>query len=172
MTARKMGRTSGYRETPLTLCDKKCNLSTVRRQKARRTSSEHRKVGAREARRETARRTGRKPRERCKAGSRDGSEPRQGHVTGVGRKIRTEVVRVASRWLPWSRRGRLGRGLSDTTPARASGPPWTQPRGAREVSAERLLGVASRLGQVWSRPAPADQRSDGQRAAGRSPAAT
>ena len=28
------------------------------------------------------------------------------------------MVRGASRWLPWSRRGRPGRGLSDTTPAR------------------------------------------------------
>jgi hypothetical protein len=75
-------------------------------------------VGAREARREAARRNSGKPRERCKAGSRDGSEPRKGHVTGVGWRIRTAMVRGASRWLPWSRRGRLGRGLSDTTPAR------------------------------------------------------
>ena len=86
--------------------------------KARRTSSEHRKVGAREARREAARRNEGKPRERCKARSRDGSEPRKGSVTGVGWRIRTAMVRGASRWLPWSRRGRLGRGLSDTTPAR------------------------------------------------------
>jgi len=85
---------------------------------ARRTPSEHRKVGAREARREAARRNGGKPRERCKAGSRKGSEPREGTVTGVGRRIRPEVVRGASRWLPWSRRVRLGPGLSDTTPAR------------------------------------------------------
>ncbi len=56
---------------------------------ARRTSSEHRKVGAREARREAARRNGGKPRERCKAGSREGSEPRKGSVTGVGWRIRT-----------------------------------------------------------------------------------
>jgi hypothetical protein len=86
--------------------------------RARRTSSEHRKVGAREARREAARRNGGKPRERCKAGSRKGSEPRKGSVTGVGRRIRLKMVRGASRWLPWSRRDRLGLGLSDTTPAR------------------------------------------------------
>jgi hypothetical protein len=86
--------------------------------KARRTSSEHRKVGAREAQREAARPTGGKPRERCKAGSRDGNEPRKGDVTGVGWRIRTAMVRGVSRRLPWSRRGRLGRGLSDTTPAR------------------------------------------------------
>ncbi len=86
--------------------------------RARRTSSEHRKVGAREARREAARRNRGKPRERCRAGSREGSEPRKGSVTGVGRRIRLKMVRGASRWLPWSRRDRLGRGLSDTTPAR------------------------------------------------------
>ena len=85
---------------------------------ARRTSSEHRKVGAREARSEAARRNGGKPRERCKAGLRKGSEPREGSVTGVGRRIRLEMVRGASRRLPWSRWDRLGRGLSDTTPAR------------------------------------------------------
>jgi hypothetical protein len=90
--------------------------------KARRTSSEHRKVGAREARREAARRNGGKPRERCKAGLRKGSEPRKGSVTRVGRRIRLETVRGASWRLPWSRRGRLGRGLSDTTPARCQRP--------------------------------------------------
>jgi hypothetical protein len=90
--------------------------------RARRTSSERRKVGAREARREAARRNGGKPRERCKAGSRKGSEPRKGSVTGVGTRIRLEMVRGASRWLPWSRRGRLGLGLSDTNPARCQRP--------------------------------------------------
>ena len=79
-------------------------------------------MGAREARREAARRNGGKPRERCKAGSRKGSEPRKGSVTGVGTRIRLEMVRGASRWLPWSRRGRLGPGLSDTTPARCQRP--------------------------------------------------
>ena len=86
--------------------------------KACRTSSEHRKVGAREARREVARRNGGKPRECCKAGSRDGSEPRKGSVTGVGWRIRSEMVRGVPRRLPWSRHGRLGWRLSDTTPAR------------------------------------------------------
>jgi hypothetical protein len=65
--------------------------------RARRTSSEHRKVGAREARREAARRNGGKPRERCRAESRKGSEPREGSVTGVGARIRPEMVRGASR---------------------------------------------------------------------------
>ena len=118
MTRRKVGRTSGFRESPLTSRGERRNLSVSSETTARRTSSEHRKVGAREAQREAARRNGGKPRERCKAGSRDGSEPRKGSVTGVGRRIRSEMVRGASRWLPWSRRGRLGRGLSDTTPAR------------------------------------------------------
>ncbi len=85
--------------------------------RAHRTSSEHRKVGAREARREAARRIGGKPRERCKAGSRDGSEPRKGSVTGVGRRIRPAMFRGVSRRLPWSRRGRCGWRLSDTIPA-------------------------------------------------------
>ena len=85
---------------------------------ARRTSSEHRKVGAREARREAERRNGGKPRDCCKAGSRDGSEPREGTVTGAGWRIRSEVVRGVSRRLPWSRRDRPGRRLSDTTSAR------------------------------------------------------
>jgi hypothetical protein len=85
--------------------------------KARRTSSDHRKVEAREAQREAARRNGGKPREHRKVGSRDGSEPRKGSVTGVGWKLRTKMVRGASRRLPWSRRGRHGRGLSDTTTA-------------------------------------------------------
>ena len=86
--------------------------------KACRTSSEHRKVGAREAQREAARQNGGKPRECCKAGSRDGSEPRKGSVTGVGWRIRSEMVRGVPRRLPWSCRGRLGWRLSDTTPAR------------------------------------------------------
>jgi hypothetical protein len=90
--------------------------------RARRTSSEHRKVGAREARSEAARWNGGKPRERCKAESREGNEPRKGSVTGVGRRIRLKMVRGASRRLPWSRRDRLGRGLSDTTPARCQRP--------------------------------------------------
>jgi hypothetical protein len=49
--------------------------------KARRTSSDHRKVEAREAQREAARRNSGKPREHRKVGSRDGSEPRKGSVT-------------------------------------------------------------------------------------------
>jgi hypothetical protein len=83
--------------------------------KARRTSSDRRKVEAREAQRDAARRNGGKPREHRKVGSRDGSEPRKGSVTGVGWKLRTKMVRDVSRRLPWSRRGRYGRGLSDTT---------------------------------------------------------
>src|SRR5271166_1524517 len=55
--------------------------------RAHRTSSNRRKVGAREARREAARRNGGKPRERCKARSRAGSEPRKGGGTGVGTKL-------------------------------------------------------------------------------------
>jgi len=51
-------------------------------------SSDRRKVEAREAQREAARRNSGKPREHRKVGSRDGSEPRKGSVTGVGRKLR------------------------------------------------------------------------------------
>jgi len=112
---RKMGRTSGFRESPLTLRDEKRNLFISSETKARRTSSDHRKVEAREAQRDAARRNGGKPREHRKVGSRDGSEPRKGSVTGVGWKLRTEMVRGAPRRLPWSRQGRHGRGLSDTT---------------------------------------------------------
>ena len=36
----------------------------------------------------------------------------------MGTSVRTEMVRGASRWLPWSRRVRPGQGLSDTTSAR------------------------------------------------------
>ncbi len=117
--------------------------------RARRTSSEHRKVGAREARSEAARRNGGKPRERCRAGSRKGSTSRKGSVTGVGRRLRMMMVRGASRWLPWSRRDRLGRGCPTRPRHGASGPSLTWPRGAREASAERLLGVASRPGPVF-----------------------
>ncbi len=86
--------------------------------RARRTSSDYRKVGAREAQRNAARQSGGKLRERCKAGSKAGNEPRKGSVVGAGTRIRTAMVRGVSPWLPWSRSGRLGRGLSDTTPAR------------------------------------------------------
>lgn len=103
---------------PIDLAPREAQSVLSSETKARRTSSDHRKVRAREARRDAARRNGGKPRERCKAGSRDGSEPRKGSVTGVGRKIRSAVVRGAPRRLPWSCRGRPGRGLSDTTPAR------------------------------------------------------
>ena len=122
MTRRKVGRTSGFREYAIDPVWRVAQSVPSSETRARRTSSEHRKVGAREARREAARRNGGKPRERCKAGSRKGSEPRKGSVTGVGRRIRLEMVRGASRWLPWSRRDRLGRGLSDTTPARCQRP--------------------------------------------------
>ena len=86
--------------------------------KARRTSSEHRKVGAREAGREAARRHGGWPRECCKAGSRDRHRAPQGDRGRSGWRIRTDdgpwCVTVASLEPP----DRLGRGLSDTIPAR------------------------------------------------------
>ena len=145
-------------------------------------------MGAREARREAARRNGGKPRERCKAGSRDGSEPRKGSVTGVGRKIRTEVVRGVSRRLPWSRRGRMRVGVVRHDPRRC-------PAGRRRRSPEehgrlrpngysglrrvRAAGVPSRCRSRT--PVAGDQPAESRRgrrsaqrgpeAAGRSPVA-
>jgi hypothetical protein len=126
--------------------------------RARRTSSEHRKVGAREARREAARQNGGKPRERCRAGSRKGSEPRKGGVTGVGRRIRPEMVRGASRWLPWSRRDRPGPGLSDTIPARCQRPVVdVAPRSTGGFGRTVTRGcVAS---GAWSAPSPCEGSS-------------
>ena len=46
----------------------------------------------------------------------------QGERDRSGQEDPTEMVRGASRRLPWSRRGRLGRGLSDTIPARCQRP--------------------------------------------------
>jgi hypothetical protein len=115
---KKDGENIWISRMPIELARREAQPVSSSETRAHRTSSERRKVRAREARREAARRNRGKPRERCKAGSREGSEPRKGGVTGVGRKTRSEVVRGASRWLPWSRRGRPGQGLSDTTPAR------------------------------------------------------
>ena len=115
---KKDGENVWISRMPIELARREAQPVSSSETRAHRTSSERRKVRAREARREAARRNGGKPRERCKAGSREGSEPRKGDVTGVGRKIRSEVVRGASRWLPWSRCGRPGQGLSDTTSAR------------------------------------------------------
>ncbi len=112
----------------------------------RRTSSDHRKMGAREARREAARPNRGKPRERCKAGSREGSEPRKGSVTGVGRRIRLEMVRDGHGGFPGAAESGPGGGCPTRPRHGASGPSKTWPRGAREASAERLLGVASRPG--------------------------
>ena len=114
--------------------------------RARRTSSEHRKVGAREARREAARRNGGKPRERCRAESRKGSETREGTVTGVGTRIRLRWSVVRHGDFPGVAGAGPGRGCPTRSRNGASGPSLTWPRGAREASAERLLGVASRPG--------------------------
>ena len=98
------------------------------------------------------------------------------------------MVRGASRWLPWSRRGRLGRGLSDTTPARCQrvivdvaprstgGFGRTVTRGC-VASGRRSRPVRDRpdgdvgRGAIRGRPRAIRSRSDGQRPAGRSPAA-
>jgi len=60
----------------------------------RRTPTNCRKVGRREAGREAARRTGRWPRERRKAGSRVGIEFRKELAAGAGRSFRQQACRV------------------------------------------------------------------------------
>jgi hypothetical protein len=119
MKRRKMGRTSGFRETPLTSCDVKRNLSPVRRQEPtepqastarwERGKPEGKPQGGTEGSRENAARRDRGM----------GASPARGGVTGVGRKIRPEVFRGVSRRLPWSRRDRCGWRLSDTISASA-----------------------------------------------------
>jgi len=65
--------------------------------KDRKMASEHRKVGAREAGREAARRNGRWPRECRKAGSRVGFEHRKGLAAGAGGRFRNKMARGVAR---------------------------------------------------------------------------
>ena len=100
------------------------------------------------------------------------------------------MVRGASRWLPWSRRGRLGRGLSDTTPARcqrviadvaprstggfgrtvtrgcvASGHLFGRSAPHVPVTAPGHVAPRSRTDRERLRPASAQRRARGRRAA-------
>jgi len=81
---------------------------------ARRTPTERRKVGRREAGREVARRNRRWPREDRKVGSRVGIELRREFAAGAGRSFRRQTVRVTERRLPWRCRTRPELRLSDT----------------------------------------------------------
>ena len=113
-----MGRTSGFRECPLTLCDAWRNLSSVRRREPTepQASAERCERGKPEGKPQ-----GRTGGSRENAARRDrgkGADPVRGALPEWvrGSVLRWSVVRT--RWLPWSRRGRPGQGLSDTTPAR------------------------------------------------------
>ncbi len=146
MTGRKVGRTSGFRECPLTLCCEKRNLSSVRRQKPA------------EPQASTARWERGKPEGKPQGGTKGSRENAARRDRGMGaspaRGARPE--RVGGSVLRWSvvRHGGFpgadvagSGGGCPTRPRRdASGSSPTVPRGAREASAERLLGVSSRLG--------------------------
>ena len=151
MTRRKVGRTSGFRECPLTLRDAKRNLSSVRRREPaepqasterwERGKPEGKPQGEPEGSRENAARRDRGP----------GASPARGARPewARGSDLRWSVVRHGG--FP----GAAGAGSGGGCPTRprrdASGTSLTWPRGAREASAERLLGVASRPGACRAR---------------------
>lgn len=141
-----MGRTSGFRECLLTLRDARRNLSPVRRREPTepQASAERYERGKPEG----------KPQGRT-GGSRENAARRdRGKGANPARGARPEWVRGSV--LRWSvvRRGGFpgvavagpGRGCPTRPRHGASGSSLTWPRGAREASAERLLGVASRPG--------------------------
>jgi hypothetical protein len=137
--------------------------------KARRTPTDHRKEGRREAGREAARRTGRWPRDRRKVVSRVGFEFRKGLAAGAGGRFRQQTVRVRNGDFPGV--ARLGPGWDCPTRSRhdAGGTSQMQSRGAREASAERLLGTVSRPGLI---PQAIAQTPIDHKAAARSPRPT
>jgi len=118
MTGRKVGRTSGFRESPLTSRDAKCTLSSVRRREPAepQASTERRKRGKPEGEPQ-----GEPEGSRENAGRRDrgpGANPARGAQPerARGSVLRWSVVRHGG--FPGVAGAGLGRGLSDTTPAR------------------------------------------------------
>ena len=118
MTRRKVGRTSGFRECPLTLRDAKRNLSAVRRrepaepqasaERCERGKPQGKPQGEPEGSRENAARRDRGP----------AASPARGGAPERAREsdLRWSVVRHGG--FPGATGAGLGRGLSDTTPAR------------------------------------------------------
>ena len=161
-TRRKVGRTSGFRETALTPRCEWRNLGPVRRQ-------EPAEPQASTARWERGKPEG-KPQGRT-GGSRENAAKRdRGKGASPARGARLEWA-GGSDWR-WSvvRRGGFpgaaGAGSGGGCPTRprhgASGPSKTWPRGAREASAERLLGVASRPGTFCPASFHSPRRGNGR----------
>ena len=132
----------------MTSRDAQCTLCSVRRREPaepqasaeRRKPREARRGGRKANRREAERRAGRRDRGPG-ANPAWGAQPERAR----GSVLRWSVVRHGG--FPGVAGAGLGRGLSDTTPAAMPAESsLTWPRGAREASAERLLGVASRPG--------------------------
>lgn len=170
MTGEKMGRRSGFREIALTFCDRKRNVAPVRRRKPA------------EPRRTAARQDEGKPEGPPQGGPEGGREkaarPDRGSALSSARSSRPEREEDSG-----DRRAVLRNG--DFPGAAGLGPGWdcptrswrgvdgtsqTLPRGAREASAERLLGVASRPGP-YSGATSGPRRATRRRTLRRSPQA-
>ena len=146
MNGEKMGRNYGFCKRGLTFFAGGIKVVPVRRRKPA------------EPRRTNARRAGGKP-EATPQGEAEGGRERaarldRGSALSSARSSRSEREEVfGSRWSVLRKGdfpGAAGLGQGGDCPTRsllgAGGPSQTWPRGAREASAERLLGVASRPG--------------------------
>jgi hypothetical protein len=154
MTHRNMGRTSGFRESPLTSREEKRNLSSVRRnvptepqastERWERGKPKGKPQGGTEGSRENAERRDRGP----------GASPARGTRPEWTRASVLRWSVVCRGGFPGAAGAGSGRGCPTRSRHGASGSSLTWPRGAREASAERLLGVASRPGHLRSAPPP------------------